>query len=168
MILKELETSHLSISSVNLTNVFKIIAKYRRKIISKYRQKLLFIASWGPTIMFIIFWDILMFDQISFPLNFPINVLFPMKTRVCPKYFVNDCSLRVNSSRRWALFKSPLIRYIFYLLRKVKRSAIQIYDDVCLKMPCTRFDTPCLQLVQQSYTKSELLVIMRLLESNMA
>ena len=33
-------------------------------------------------------------------------------------------------------------------------------------MPGTRFDAPCFQLVQQSYTKSELLVIMRLLESN--
>ena len=30
------------------------------------------------------------------------------------------------------------------------------------------FDARCFQLVQQSYTKSELLVIMRLLESNIA
>ena len=35
-------------------------------------------------------------------------------------------------------------------------------------MPCTRFDAPCFQLVQQSYTKSELLFTMRLLESNIA
>ena len=44
MILKELENSHLSSFSVNLTVIFKIIAKYCRKVISKYRQKLLFIA----------------------------------------------------------------------------------------------------------------------------
>ena len=59
-----------------------------------------------------------------------------------------------------------MIRYIFYLHRKAKRSTIQIYYGVCLKMPCTRFDALCFQLVQESYTKSELLVIMRLLESN--
>ena len=35
-------------------------------------------------------------------------------------------------------------------------------------MPCTQFDAPCFQLVQQNYTKLELLVIMRLLESNIA
>ena len=44
MISKELENSHLSSFSVNLTDIFKIIAKYRRKVISKYRQKSLFIA----------------------------------------------------------------------------------------------------------------------------
>ena len=44
MILKELESSRLSSFSVNLTDTFKVTAKYRRKIISKYRQKLLFIA----------------------------------------------------------------------------------------------------------------------------
>ena len=46
MISKELENSHLSSCSfsVNLTDIFKIIAKYRRKVISKYRQKSLFIA----------------------------------------------------------------------------------------------------------------------------
>ena len=44
MISKELESSHLSSFSVNQTNIFKIIAKYRRKIISKYLQKLLSIA----------------------------------------------------------------------------------------------------------------------------
>ena len=32
----------------------------------------------------------------------------------------------------------------------------------------SRFDALCFQLVQQSYTKSELLVIMRLLESSIA
>ena len=46
MILKELEleSSHLSSFTVNLTNVSKITAKYRRKIISKYRQKFLFMS----------------------------------------------------------------------------------------------------------------------------
>ena len=44
IISKELENSHLSSFSVNLTDIFKIIAKYRRKVISKYRQKSLFIA----------------------------------------------------------------------------------------------------------------------------
>ena len=46
MISKELENAHLSSCSfsVNLTYIFKIIAKYRRKVISKYRQKSLFIA----------------------------------------------------------------------------------------------------------------------------
>ena len=44
MISKKLEKSHLSSFSVNLTDVVKIIAKYRRKVISKYRQKSLFIA----------------------------------------------------------------------------------------------------------------------------
>ena len=44
MISKKLGKSHLSSFSVNLTDVVKIIAKYRRKVISKYRQKSLFIA----------------------------------------------------------------------------------------------------------------------------
>ena len=55
MISKELENLHLSFFSVNLTDIFKIIAKYCRKVISKYRQKLLFIAKWKPAVMFIIF-----------------------------------------------------------------------------------------------------------------
>ena len=61
------------------------------------------------------------------------------------------------------LFISPLIRYIFSFTQKVKRRTIQIYDGIRLKMPCTQFDTPCFQLVPQSYTKSGLLVIMRFL-----
>ena len=44
MISKELENSHLSSFSVNLTDIFKTIAKYRRKVISKYRQESFFIA----------------------------------------------------------------------------------------------------------------------------
>ena len=46
MILKELELkiSNLSSFNVNLTNISKITAKYRRKNISKYRQKFLLIA----------------------------------------------------------------------------------------------------------------------------
>ena len=44
MMSKELENSHRSSFSVNLTDIFKIIAKYHQKVISKYRQKLLFIA----------------------------------------------------------------------------------------------------------------------------
>ena len=44
MISKELEKSHLNSFSMNLTDVVKIIAKYRWKVISKYRQKSLFIA----------------------------------------------------------------------------------------------------------------------------
>ena len=44
MISKELESSHLSSFSVNLTYIFKVIANCRREIISKYRQKFLFIA----------------------------------------------------------------------------------------------------------------------------
>ena len=55
MISKKLEKSYLSYFGVNLTDVVKIIAKYRRKVISKYRQKSLFIAQWKNTVMFIIF-----------------------------------------------------------------------------------------------------------------
>ena len=44
MILKELENSYLSYLSVNLTDIYKSIDKYRRKVISKYCQKSLFIA----------------------------------------------------------------------------------------------------------------------------
>ena len=44
MTLKELESSQLSSFIVNLTGVFKVTTKYRRKIISKYRQTLLFIT----------------------------------------------------------------------------------------------------------------------------
>ena len=44
MILKELENSYLSYLSVNLTDIYKSIDKYRRKVISKYYQKSLFIA----------------------------------------------------------------------------------------------------------------------------
>ena len=35
-------------------------------------------------------------------------------------------------------------------------------------MPRTQFDASCFQLVQQNYTKSELLNFMRLQESNLA
>ena len=61
---KNLKNSHLIYFSVNLTDNFKVIDKYRRKAISKYCQKLLFIVKWEPTIMLIMFWDFLMFDQI--------------------------------------------------------------------------------------------------------
>ena len=44
MISKELENSHLSSFSVNLTDIFKIIAKYGWYVTSKYRQKSLFIG----------------------------------------------------------------------------------------------------------------------------
>ena len=44
MISKELEITYLSSFSVNLTDIFKIIAKCRRKVIFKYHQKSLFIA----------------------------------------------------------------------------------------------------------------------------
>ena len=44
MILKELQSSHLSSFTVYLIDISKVTAKYRRKISSKYRQKLLFIA----------------------------------------------------------------------------------------------------------------------------
>ena len=44
IISKELENLHLSSFSVNLTDIFKIIAKYRWNVISKYRQKSLFIG----------------------------------------------------------------------------------------------------------------------------
>ena len=57
-----------------------------------------------------------------------------------------------------------MIHYIFIIYTE-KRSKIQIYDWVCLKMPCTRIHVPCFQIVDLSYTKSELLVIKRLLES---
>ena len=88
MILKELESSHLSSFNVNLTDIFKVTAKYCRKIICKYRQKLLFITSWRFTIMFIIFWDFLMFDQIFLSFRFSYLVFFfYMKSRVCLKYF---------------------------------------------------------------------------------
>ena len=43
MILKELESSHLSSFTVNLTDISKV-SKYRREIISTYHKKLLFIA----------------------------------------------------------------------------------------------------------------------------
>ena len=47
MISKELGTSHLKLFGVDLmADVFKIMAKYRRKIISKYRQISPFIAWW--------------------------------------------------------------------------------------------------------------------------
>ena len=44
IISKELENSHRSSFSVNLTDIFKTVAKYCRNVISKYRQKLLFIG----------------------------------------------------------------------------------------------------------------------------
>ena len=44
MIPKELEHSHTSSFSVNLTDILKIIAKYCQEVISKYRQKSLFMA----------------------------------------------------------------------------------------------------------------------------
>ena len=44
IISKERENSHLSSFSVNLTDIFKIIAKYRWNVIFKYRQKSLFIG----------------------------------------------------------------------------------------------------------------------------
>ena len=56
----------------------------------------------------------------------------------------------------------------FHVHKKVKRSTIQVYDEVYLEMQCTQFLAHCFQLFQQSYTKSALLVIMRLLESSIA
>ena len=44
MISKEVQSSHLSSFSVNLADIFKVIAKFRRKIISRYHQRLLLIA----------------------------------------------------------------------------------------------------------------------------
>ena len=90
-----------------------------------------------------------------------------MKTRVGLKYFVNDCSLRFNSSRSLhsKSFIYTSILSALFLHRKVKRSTIQIYNEVCLN---TRFDAPYFQLVQQIYTKLESLVTMRLLESDIA
>ena len=41
---KELENLRFNYFSVNLTNIFEIIAKYRWKVIFKYRQKFLFIT----------------------------------------------------------------------------------------------------------------------------
>ena len=51
MISKKLQDSGLIYFNVNLmTDVFKIVLKYRRKIIAKYRQILLFIAQWEPSL----------------------------------------------------------------------------------------------------------------------
>ena len=100
--LKELESSHPTSVAVNLTNISKVTTKYRRKIISKYRQKLLFIVIYrlvGTHDHIHIFCNFLMFEQIFLLLNFPIQYFFHIKTRVCRKYFVNDCRLKVNSSR---------------------------------------------------------------------
>ena len=44
IISKELQNSHLISFSVNLIDIFKIIAKYGRYVTSKYRQKSLFIG----------------------------------------------------------------------------------------------------------------------------
>ena len=44
-----------------------------------------------------------------------------MKTRVCVKYFVNDCSLRSIAQGPYklrALFTSPLIHYVFLFTLK--------------------------------------------------
>ena len=85
--------------------------------------------------------------------------------------FVIICFKRQNLKEfvsKELYLKAPLFAIISHVYRKVKRSTIQIYDGICLKMPCTRFFAPCFQLVQQSYTKSALLVIMRLLESSIA
>ena len=40
MILRELESSQVSSFSVNLTDIYKVTAKYRREIISKYRKNI--------------------------------------------------------------------------------------------------------------------------------
>ena len=77
----ERTSSHLSSFSLNLSNIFKIIAKYSRKIISNYLQKSLFIVLWGPAIVCIIYWDFLMFhflvfDQIFFSFKFSYVVHF--------------------------------------------------------------------------------------------
>ena len=44
MISKEHKNLHLSSFSVNITDIFKIIAKYRQNVLPKYRRKSLFIA----------------------------------------------------------------------------------------------------------------------------
>ena len=71
MISKELENSHLSSFSVNLTDIFKIIAIYRRKVISKISSKIVIyllveIQNHVHNTL-----RLLMSHQISFPLNFP-------------------------------------------------------------------------------------------------
>ena len=49
--IKKLQNSDLMYYNVNLmTDVFKIIVKYRRNIIAKYRQISLFIAQWEPSL----------------------------------------------------------------------------------------------------------------------
>ena len=48
MISKELESFYPIFLSVNLTDIFKIISKYRWKIISKYRQILT--TTWEPSL----------------------------------------------------------------------------------------------------------------------
>ena len=68
MMQKELESSHLSSFSVNLTYIFKIIAKYR--------QKSLFIAKWEPTINFYNISDFLKFDQMFLFFKFSSVVRF--------------------------------------------------------------------------------------------
>ena len=52
------------------------------------------------------------------------------------------------------------------MLRAIQHEWGITYDEVYENMPCAQFETLCWQLVEQSYTKSELLVSMRLLESN--
>ena len=48
---KELQNSDLIYYNMNLlTDVFKIIVKYRRGIIFKYRQISRFIAKWEPSL----------------------------------------------------------------------------------------------------------------------
>ena len=93
-----------------------------------------------------------------------------MKTRVYLKYFVNDCSLRVSSSRSLQIkrFIYKSLDSLFFFIYTEKLREVQDRDGVCLKMPCTLLDAPSFQLVQQKYTKSEVLDIMRLLESNIA
>ena len=115
-----------------------------------------------------IFCDFSMFDQIFLSFKFSYLALI-MKTRVCLKYFVNDCSLKVNISRSlWIQSFIYKLLYSLFFIYTEKRSKIQIYDWIRLKMPCTRIHGPYFQLVQPSYTKLQLLVIKRLLESSIA
>ena len=77
--LKKLESSHPTSVAVNLTDISKITAKYRRKIISKYRQKLLFIVIYrlvGTHDHIHIFCNFLMFEQIFLFVKLSYTVLF--------------------------------------------------------------------------------------------
>ena len=166
------ESSHFSSFSVNLwwyfQNYCQILSENYLQILSKIVIYHL-VETHNHVHNILRLFDV--WPNFSFLYIFLCTALFYMKTRVCVKYFVNDCSLRSIAQGPYklrALFTSPLIHYVFLFTLK---SSEKHQTDLWLGMSKDAMHTiwcTLLLISPASYTKLELLIIMRLLDANIA